>query len=439
MKNKKLFVSLIALATIVIAITYTLMNMDAGKANKPRGNQPANKDNSRVEVDRSTTSAKPPRNLPAQTEKDRNNNASETQADATKRNSDNSQAQVGVYNVSAASYHAVVKGYGEVQPVDSLSLIAQVNGQIDKIAANFKTGALVKAGETLAFINKTPYLKALASAQSDYQAAVVSLEEERLLGIQTRDEWNRSGLDGDPASDLVLRAPQLKAAQAALEKARQSVASATRDVALTEVTAPFDALVISREVSPGSYIQAGGAVAKLYSVDSAEIAIGLSPSQWTLLPSYTSQGKLGWPVNLLDASTNSHWQANVSRVELHQDMTTRQRNVIVSLNKPLTQQPPLLLGSFVSAQIQGIKLDNIWKIPASAISQKQEVWFISPNNNTLQKFTPNLLFENKGFAFISPYQQLNSALIVSRPLNSYLANTRVQAVIEATTGESNND
>ena len=53
MKNKKLFVSLIALATIVIAITYTLMNMDAGKANKPRGNQPANKDNSRVEVDRS--------------------------------------------------------------------------------------------------------------------------------------------------------------------------------------------------------------------------------------------------------------------------------------------------------------------------------------------------------------------------------------------------
>ena len=87
----------------------------------------------------------------------------------------------------------------------------------------------------------------------------------------------------------------------------------------------------------------------------------------------------------------------------------------------------------------GIKLDNIWKIPASAISQKQEVWFISPNNNTLQKFAPSLLFENKGFAFISPYQQLNSALIVSRPLNSYLANTRVQAVIEATTGESNND
>jgi hypothetical protein len=120
-------------------------------------------------------------------------------------------------------------------------------------------------------------------------------------------------------------------------------------------------------------------------------------------------------------------------------MTTRQRNAIVSLNKPLTQQPPILLGSFVSAQIQGIKLDNIWKIPASSVSQKQEVWFISPSNNTLQKFTPNVLFENKGFAFISPYQQLKNALIVSRPLNSYLANTRVQAVIEATTGESNND
>ena len=299
-------------------------------------------------------------------------------------------AQVGVIDVTADSYNAKVRGYGQVVPQDSLSLVAQVSGQVTDISSSFKTGALVANNTVLARIDDTNYQQALASANATYQAAVVSLEEERLQGIQAKDEWTRSGLDGEPLSALVLREPQLKAAQATLDEAEQSVNSAKRDLAFTSLRAPFNALVVSRDIALGSYVQAGSAVATLYSADIAEVAIGLSPSQWA-------------------------------------------------------------------------------QLPASAISQKQEVWLVMPSTGQLAKFTPSVLFESEGYAYITPPKtsevtgdivsnvagktsgnasgnsmseqvgEIRQALVVARPLNSYLVNTKVLPVVEGQTGGQADD
>lgn len=99
----------------------------------------------------------------------------------------------------------------------------------------------------------------------------------------------------------------------------------------------------------------------------------------------------------------------------------------------------MTFGSFVSAEIEGRTLEDVWKIPASAVSQKQEVWLVEPDTGLLQKFTPDVLFEQDGFAFITPYNKADRALVVARPLNSYLVNTAVAPVIEGATGGTNNE
>ncbi|MEC8297931.1 MAG: efflux RND transporter periplasmic adaptor subunit, partial [Pseudomonadota bacterium] len=200
--------------------------------------------------------------------------------------------------------------------------------------------------------------------------------------------------------------------------------------------------------------------------DIAEVAIGLSPSQWAQLPSgdetqLSGDASLNWPVTLTDTTTGNTWVANIVRAEWHQSDTTRQRNAIAVVEKPLAQSTPLLFGSFVQADIEGRALDNVWKLPASAISQKQEVWLVMPSTGQLAKFTPSVLFESEGYAYITPPKisditgdvgaelsggsmpeqagELHQALVVARPLNSYLVNTKVLPVVEGQTGGQASD
>ena len=158
-----------------------------------------------------------------------------------------------------------------------------------------------------------------------------------------------------------------------MDEAEQSVNSAKRDLAFTSLRAPFNALVVSRDIALGSYVQAGSAVATLYSADIAEVAIG-SPSQWAQLPSGDETQflvmPLNWPVTLAFTTGNT-WVANIVRAEWHQSDTTRQRNAIAVIEKPLAQSTPLLFGNFVRADIEGRALDNVWKLPAS-LSRKSK-------------------------------------------------------------------
>ncbi len=473
MRNKRIIVTLLAAATIALAVMYTMMNMggqhpgkrpDSGNANmespSPQTPHASNRANEGRFPENEMGKRQPNSgNLPSGA--GRNNNAPAAPNTTLNQTNNATLAQVGVVEVTASSYNAVVRGYGQVTPQDSLSLVAQVSGQVMQVSPSFKTGVLVPQNTVLASIDDTSYRQALASATSTYQSALVSLEEERLQGAQAQDEWQRSGLDGKPLSDLVLREPQFKAAQAALDEAQQSVNSAKRDLTFTMLSAPFNALVVSRDISLGSFVQAGSAVATLYSANMAEVAIGLSPSQWARLPAVAannaSDAPLNWPVTLKDTTTGDTWQANIVRAEWHQDDTTRQRNAIAVIENPLTQHTPLLFGSFVHAEIKGKALQNVWKIPASAVSQKQEVWLVLPAAQTLVKFTPNVLFENDGYAYITPPRSdaltgdtgqieeegftydLSSGLVVARPLNSYLVSTKVVPVIEGRTGGEAND
>ncbi|GGF59919.1 efflux RND transporter periplasmic adaptor subunit [Alteromonas lipolytica] len=338
-----------------------------------------------------------------------------------------SAARVGVVDVSAGTHQAVVSGYGEVTSRFVLSLTSQVSGEVMRLADHFETGARFRKGEVMAYLNDTVYQQAVAAARVRVEEARVALEEERLQGLQARQEWERSGLDGEPTSALVLREPYLKAAQAALDDAKAQLSSAERDLTLTQIVAPFDAVVVSRDVQPGSYIQAGTAIANLYSVSEAEIAIPLSAAQWRNLP---ENQQSGLNVAITDMDGLNHWRGTVVRIEQHLDTGSRQRAAIVQVQQPLDQPVPLYFGTYVTAQIAGKTWNNIWQIPASAVSQKQEVWYVDADN-ALSKATPDILFQDKDYAYIQPVNGMTAAEIVARPLNSYLVGTKVRHQIQA--------
>ena len=339
-----------------------------------------------------------------------------------------------VLEVQADTYKALVKGYGEAMPRYAISYAAEVSGRVDKLMPGFATGELVKKGDILAQLENTSYQQAVAAAKSDLAQAQLDLLEEQRAAVQARLEWQRSGLSGEPNSPLVLREPQLAAQKAVLENAKYSLKKAQQDLEKTVIRAPFDALIVEQNIQPGSYVQAGSAVAQLYSTDRVEIEIPLSAKQWQSLPKLSNKALSQeqadkWQVSLYSADGNNSWQGYVIRIEQHLDTTSRQRSLVVAVDRPFAQDVGLLPGTFVQAHIEGATLDNTWELPASAISQQGDIWFITEDNQ-LNKVAANKLFEKAGSVYVTPIEDLATARIIKRPLSSYVVGMRVIPKVE---------
>lgn len=337
---------------------------------------------------------------------------------------------VTVIEVDAQSYTAEVKGYGEAAAHYEITYSSEISGRVSSVADGFETGRLVKAGEVLASLENTAYRQAVAQAESDLAQAKLDLLEEQRTGEQARLEWERSGLEGEPNSTLVLREPQLAAAEAVVENAEYSLQKAQLDLQKTVITAPFDALIVSRDIQPGSYVQAGSSVATLYSTDRVEIEIPLSVSQWLNLPKLSNaeleQLDSRWQVELFDTEGQNSWQGYVIRVEQHVDTESRQRALVVAVDKPFEQEVGLFPGTFVQASIDGRIMNDTWALPASAISQEGDIWYVD-DNSQLNKSAAVKYFERADTVYIEPMEGVDSAQILKRPLTNYVVGQQVVA------------
>ncbi|KPZ59117.1 efflux RND transporter periplasmic adaptor subunit [Pseudoalteromonas sp. P1-7a] len=331
---------------------------------------------------------------------------------------------VSVINAVPSTYQAYVSGHGEAKAHWALSLKAQVKGEITDMSEQFATGNVVKKGQVLAQIDNTEYLQAVASAKATLADAKLALQEEQDLGNQAKREWQRSGVTQAPSSPLVFRTLQLEAAQATADNAQYALQTAQRDEKNTHISAPFDAVILSRDIDLGTYVSIGDTLATLNSTDKVEISVPLSLSQWQNLASDKSG-----EVILSDVTTQNQWQGYIARFEQHLDDSSRQRTVVVALDKPFEQATPLLPGTFLAVQIVGKTLNNVIKLPASAVSQDGLIWYVN-EQNTLVSAKAQKLFERGDYVYISPIEGHTNLRVVARPLVSYLNEMLVNPVVE---------
>jgi RND family efflux transporter MFP subunit len=136
------------------------------------------------------------------------------------------------------------------------SLYGQVTGYISRWYKDY--GAQVKAGDLLATID-TPGLDAelaqakaqLASTQANYDLAVVTAKRWQAL----------AGTQAVAQQDVDIRTANAKAEAALVEAARQNLARYQALASFKNVVAPFDGVVIARNVNLGDYVGAQGAQA----------------------------------------------------------------------------------------------------------------------------------------------------------------------------------
>ena len=287
-----------------------------------------------------------------------------------------------------ASKAMVIRGEGTVRPVKEIDLAPQVSGKVVFLSPAMINGGAFKKGETLLRIEPEDYRLAATLQESKVKSAqsLLRLAEEETEAA--KEEWQQlysdDAREGKEPSALVLKQPQLAAAKAKLAADQARLRTALLALERTEIKAPFNGRVEVEDVGLGQYVRVGEELATLFSTDVAEIVVPLEDESlfWFHVPGFTPGDGPGAvaTVRVRFAGRDCAWEGRVVRAEGKMDERTRMVRVVVRVNKPYADRPPLAVGLFVRVEIKGRQIPDLAVIPRSALHQGGIVWVVDSDD-----------------------------------------------------------
>jgi RND family efflux transporter MFP subunit len=289
---------------------------------------------------------------------------------------------VKVQQVEAEDYQVTIIGHGEVKPKEVTTLSAQVSGEVVKWHPNFVAGGLVKRGEVLFEIEPEAYEAALMQAQASLKSAEAQLIEEQGRAEVAKQEAKT--LPKARVTDLYLRKPQLLSAEAMVKSAKANVKIAQRDLDNCVVTAPFDALIVSRDLGAGQFVNRGTPVSILYNVESAEVVFPIAGFDSTFLP----EQLMGLTANVSSDGRYSFSRPGIIVRDLGVvDSATRMSNLVVQIDDPYSlnnRLPKVKFGQYVSVSFDGQVLNKVFRLSQDLVADNS-VWVVDNNNLLVHK------------------------------------------------------
>ncbi len=283
-----------------------------------------------------------------------------------------------------------IRGYGTVRPLREITLIAEVAGRITWVAEAFVSGGAFHRGDELLRIDSTEYANAVIVARAEVvqrQFDLLRAEEEMTIA---RQEWtlleNRRGVQRQEEStelgSLVFREPQQKAAAAQLRSARAHQDDAEARLKRTRIAAPFNGRVRGKSADVGQFVGPGQVVASYYGTDAAEIDVPVAGRDVALLGDLLMRRAAPARARIVGTSAGGRkeWEGVVHRTEGALTESTRSLNAVVRVYRPYEssdERPPLLIGTFVTAYLEGKHLDLYYTLPRESLREGGAVWVVS--------------------------------------------------------------
>lgn len=335
--------------------------------------------------------------------------ASESQPE--KKEAEDTRPLVAVEAAHAGDFQVVLSSTGEVIPVESTNLSAQVSGEVVKWHANFVEGGLVRRGEVLFEIETATYQANLLQAEASLAQAEATLMEEQATANVRADEAKRQ--PRKKHSDLYLRKPQVISAKAAVKSAKAALKRAKRDLANCKVRSPYDALVVNRNLGRGQYISAGQQISLLHNIESAQVKMPIAGFDAPFLPDVLS----GTPVRVsFSIGGLLERTGNISRDIGVVDSATRMTSLVVTIDDPYSlegNQPVLKFGSFVTTSFPGQTLHSVYKVPQSLVNNKT-VWTVDDTAHLTPK-SVSILRDEGDYFLISAGLQEQDQIVMTPP------------------------
>jgi len=341
---------------------------------------------------------------------------------------------------------------GLVKAQTESTLAAEVSGTVVAISENLREGGRFEQGEWLLTIDPRDYEVEVKLAKARVRQAQLALDEEQARADQALRDWQRLSATiknkavSEPP-DLVLRKPQLAAAEAELDSTLAQLEKAKLDLDRTRILAPFDGLVLTQQVDLGHYVTPGNSLADI-SGRVLEIALPVSASwrplmEWqaidrsTSSPEQTKTSKTAIEPNvILEVGEGAQRQSWPARIVRNGGQVLEQSRQVLLIAEILDEerldsvdhQWPLLPGDYASAQILAKELTNVVALPRTALVEGTYLWQVV--DGRLKKQAADVIWRDQESIVLAVDQQKihEGDEFVSTPMSYAVSGTRVNIV-----------
>ncbi len=304
------------------------------------------------------------------------------------RPSERQPRPVRVLEVKPTTVQLRVLSQGTVAPRTESELIPEVSGPVVWLSPALVSGGYFEADELLLRIDPRDSEAALeraraevARAEGEYDHARKALK--RRSGLASRDVVSPQALDDAERAERVTGAD--------LRQERVALAEAERNLARTELRAPFAGRVREERVDVGQFLSRGNDFATIYAIDFVEVRLPVPDNQLAYIdvPLWRS-GELEGEQPLVTlrarfAGAEHSWTGHIVRTEGEIDPKSRMVHVVARVKDPYAasedgSRPPLAVGLFVQAEIEGRRAEDITLLPRSAMRDGSRVLVVDAEN-----------------------------------------------------------
>ena len=295
--------------------------------------------------------------------------------------------QVTVETLRRTDAQALIHETGTVVPARQTSLSPQVSGRVIAMRPEVIPGGLIKEGQELVRIDSRDYEAIVTQRENELTKAELAFKLEQGNQKVAAQEYTMLGdMVDESERELVLRKPYLTQAETSVAASRAALAKAKLDVERCRVQAPFNAVIQNKSVDLGTQVSSSSALLSIIGTDEFWVDVKVSEEmlQWFDIPVEGQEG--GSPVtvrNELVWGKDAFRRGQVLRLMGQLETQGRQAQLLVSVKDPLcltdafASKPKLLIGSYVSVEIAGRPLKNVFAVRRDHLHDGDFVWIMN--------------------------------------------------------------
>jgi RND family efflux transporter MFP subunit len=286
-----------------------------------------------------------------------------------------------------------IRSQGTVGPRTQTVLSAEVSGSIVSISPKFVAGGVFAKDEVLMRIDPTNYTVAVDRAEA--------LVKQRQIEYDGASKLRSQGYRAEA---------EYASAASSLASAQAELVSATRNLERTYIRLPYEGIVLSKDADLGQFVNPGTRLGVTFATDIAEVRLALTDQDLAFveLPDASDVAKSGraqGPLVVLSAvqkGRRMQWDAVIVRSEGVVDERSRVTYAVAQVQDPYrlhSDGVALPIGSFVSASIEGATVDNVIRIPRTALRGSEQVLVVD-DENKIRIRTVNIVYADAEYAYV---------------------------------------
>ncbi|MDA0680509.1 MAG: efflux RND transporter periplasmic adaptor subunit [Proteobacteria bacterium] len=289
-----------------------------------------------------------------------------------------------------------IASQGTVRPRTETILSAEISGAIVGISPKYIPGGVFQSGEELMRIDPTNYAVAVdrtSAMLTQRQIEFDGAEKLRSQGYRAESEY--------------------ASAAAALAAAEADLANARRNLERTRISLPYDGMVRAKDADLGQFVGPGTRLGITFATDYAEIRLPLTDQDLAFieLPDATDISRSGGidgplvELSALQKGQKRFWQARIVRTEGIVDEKSRVTYAVARIEDPYklkagsNDETPIPMGTFVAAEIAGMTVSNVVRVPRIALRPNNQLMFVDADDR-LQIRTVDVLRSDSHFSYL---------------------------------------